>query len=250
MRRLGGICSAPKVSRETLCHMQTFSPDFTSLLSPFNIPSRPFSRKSRTSLHGLAQMCSRPPFSPGISMLAHLQDAPSPLPASGVPWGCSERAQPHSPRLQPSTGMRGNACPAREPHPGGSWGCPAVAPGLRDAPELPRVPGRGSPKDANRGRGRPDTPQPGQANGDCHPPLRAVCKCPDTSFQPPHSPGRNPACLSLLSHPCPGELHPLPELSSSPGACAGNLGGDTSENSRRGSKEAVPRPRGSPESSL
>lgn len=44
MMGLEGICSAPKVSREALCHKQTLSPDFTPILPPFNIPSRPFSR--------------------------------------------------------------------------------------------------------------------------------------------------------------------------------------------------------------
>lgn len=189
MMGLGGICSTPKDSREALCHIQTFSPDFTSLLPSFNIPSCPFPRRSRTPLHGQAQMCSRPPFSPGVTTQAHPQGGSSPRPALGageLQWG----AQRDSPAPAQHGGCR--RMPALPGSP-----IPAVAPGLRDPPELPERSQQREPK--GRGSWAPGHATARGGNGDCHPSVRF-----GNAPKPPSSRRTaqgNPACVSLREPP-------------------------------------------------
>lgn len=235
MMGLGGISFAPKDSREALCHMQTFSPDFTSLLPSFNIPSRPFPRRSRTPLHGQAQMCSRPPFPRG-SLCQHIPRAGHHRAQS---WGAGElqwgaQGDPPAPAQHGGCGQ----CPSCPGAPSRRWprGC-----GTRRS--SPSVPSRGSPKDADRGL--QDTPQPGEEKGNVTPPCGLGM--PRNLLPAAAQPREIPRVCPSGSHPCPGGLHPLPELSSS--LCREFESGHV-ENSGCGSKGDVPRSRGSPESSL
>lgn len=213
---LGGIYSAPQASREALCHMQIFSPDFTPLLPPFHIPSCPFSRKSRT-----------------LSM-----NKPSCAPAPLFPRGHHASTSPGCPITAPSLGGPG----------GLQWAIPRAnsCTGVGECLSCPGAPSRRGPGLA---RGVPEAPPrsqqrepkgrewwtPGSTRG-CHlSPLRAVCKCSGTSLHS-RTPCREIPCLSLrepsLSRDC---------SQSSPPACAGDLGPDTLENSGCGSKEGVPK---------
>ena len=189
-------------------------------------------------LHPCPAMWALLPRSLGAAMSG--RSANPPEPTTAVQWGC---------RQMPA--LPGSLTPAGPA--GGLWW--PVAVGHAGAPTYfhQREPkcheswsrhGHGRPSLRRRGAGPRHSP--GRPNGDCHPSVwLAKPTCQKTPFQPPHTLGRKPVCLSLrgpaggLAAPLPGGRTPLPALSSSPAACAVNLRPVVSGNSDCSSKEGV-----------
>lgn len=101
MKGLGGnLLCPPSLNRASLPHanlLSRFYIHFIFLLAHF--PGNP----AHLSMDK-PRCAPGPPFSQGITIPAHLQGAPSPRPALGVPGGCSERPQRDPHRSGPARG--------------------------------------------------------------------------------------------------------------------------------------------------